>query len=201
MLASRVSILTEPSEVQSLLNGVPGYADATRRVAELQRRIGPTLEKEAFTQADAVKVLGEFQATGDDELLSKLASDVRMAEINAKDAMTQILSRRIGWAWGGFALCWAGLAPWLLYAIRSRRRYRAAARDRQRAVEAMEHAIVAKRKFLSMVNHQVRSPLQDIVTSAELLAMKDSRPESAAAIRPIRHSVTVLQGQLRDLLT
>lgn len=201
VLASRVSILTEPSEVQSLLNGVPGYADATHRVAELQHRIGPTLEKEAFTQADAVKVLGEFQATGDDELLSKLASDVRMAEINAKDAMTQTLSRRIGWAWGGFAFCWAALALWLLYAIRSRRRYRAAARDRQRAVEAMKHAIVAKRKFLSMVNHEVRSPLQNIVASAELLAMKDSRPESVAAIRRIRHAVTALQGQLRDLLT
>ena len=201
VLASRVSILTEPSEVQSLLNGVPGYADATHRVAELQHRIGPTLEKEAFTQADAVKVLGAFQATGDDELLSQLASDVRMAEINAKDAMTQTLSRRIWWAWGGFAFCWAALALWLLYAIRSRRRYRAAARDRQRAVEAMEHAIVAKRKFLSMVNHEVRSPLQNIVASAELLAMKDSRPESVAAIRRIRHAVTVLQGQLRDLLT
>ena len=52
-----------------------------------------------------------------------------------------------------------------------------------------------------MVNHEVRSPLQNIVTSAELLALKDSRPESVAAIRRIRHAVTVLQGQLRDLLT
>jgi hypothetical protein len=84
VLASRVSILTEPSEVKSLLNGVPGYADATRRVAELQSRVGPILEKGALTQADAIKVLGLFQAAGDDELLSQLASDVRMAEINAK---------------------------------------------------------------------------------------------------------------------
>ena len=201
VLASRVSILTEPSEVKSLLDGVPGYADATHRVAELQSRVGPILEKGALTQADAIKVLGEFQAMGDDALLSQLASDVRMAEINAKVAMTQSLSRRIGWIWGGFAFSWAALALWLLYAIRSRRRYRAAAHDRQRAVEAMEQAIGAKRKFLSMVNHEVRSPLQNIVASAELLAMKDSRPESVTAIRRIRHAVTALQGQLRDLLT
>ena len=45
------------------------------------------------------------------------------------------------------------------------------------------------------------SPLQNIVASAELLAMKDNRPKSVAAIRRIRHAVTVLQGQLRDLLT
>ena len=143
VLASRISILTEPSEVKSLLDRVPGYADATRRVAELQSRVGPILEKGALTQADAIKMLGEFQAIGDDALLSQLASDVRMAEINAKEAVTQSVSRRIGWIWGGFAFCWAALALWLLYAIRSRRRYRTAAHDRQRAVEAMEQAIVA----------------------------------------------------------
>ena len=201
VLASRVSILTEPSEIQNLLNAVPGYGEATQRLAELQQRIGPILERRPFAQADAVKVLGEFKAVGDDELLSQLANNVRLAEIHAKEATMRSLSRRIGWAWAGFALCWIALVLWLFSAIRSRRRYRAAARDRQRAVEAMERAIVSKRKFLSMVNHEVRSPLQNIVTSTELLALKDSRPESAAAIRRIRHAVTVLQGQLRDLLT
>ena len=201
VLASRVSILTEPSEVKSLLNAVPGYVDATRRVAELQSRVGPILEKGALTQSEATKVLALFQVADDDELLSQLASDVRMAEINAKEAMAQSVSQRIGWIWGGFAFCWGALALWLLYAIRSRRRYRAAAHDRQRAVEAMEQALVAKRRFLSMVNHEVRSPLQSIVASAEFLAMKDSRPDSVGAIRRIRHAVTVLQGQLRDLLT
>ena len=146
-------------------------------------------------------MLGLFQAAGDEELLSQLASDVRLAEITAKDDMTQTLTRRIWWAWGGFAFCWFALALWLFYAIRSRRRYRAAAHDRKRAVEAMEQANASKRKFLSMVNHEVRSPLQSIVASAEFLAMKDSRPDSAGAIRRIRHAVTVLQGQLRDLIT
>ena len=184
VFASKASILTEPSEVRSLLNGVPGFAEATSRVAELQHRIGATLEKEVFTQVDAVQVLAAFKAMGDDELLSRLANDVRLAEISAKDEMMRSLTRRMGWIWGGFALCWIALALWLLYAVRSRRRYRA-----------------AERKFLSMVSHEVRSPLQNIVASAELLAMKDSRPESVAAIRRIRHAVSVLQGQLRDLLT
>ena len=138
---------------------------------------------------------------GDDELLSRLGNDVRLAEISAKDEMMRSLTRRMEWIWAGFALCWVALALWLLSAVRSRRRYRDAARDRQQAVESMERAIVAKRKFLSMVSHEVRSPLQNIVASAELLAMKDNRPESIAAIRRIRHAVSVLQGQLRDLLT
>lgn len=201
VVASRVSILSEPSEIKSLLNGVPGYAEATHRVAELQSRVGPILEKSPFGQADAIAVLRLFQAAGDEELLSQLASDVRLAEITAKEDMTKTLSRRIWWAWGGFAFCWFALALWLFYAIRSRRRYRAAAHDRKRAVEAMEQANASKRKFLSMVNHEVRSPLQSIVASAEFLAMKDRQPDTIAAIRRIKHAVTVLQGQLRDLLT
>ena len=201
VLSSKASILTEPSEVKSLLGAVPGYLDATGRLAELQRRIGPTLDKVPFVHADAVQVLAEFDAIGDDDLLSQLANDVRLSEIGAKEAVLRNLTHRIQWVWAGFALCWTTLALWLVYAIRSRRRYRAAARDRQRAVEAMEQALSAKRKFLSMVNHEVRSPLQNIVASAELLALQNPRPESVAAIRRIRHAVTVLQGQLRDLLT
>lgn len=98
VVASRVSILSEPPEIKSLLNGVPGYAEATHRVAELQSRIGPILEKSPFGQADAIAVFGLFQAAGDEELLSQLASDVRLAEITAKDDMTQTLTRRIWWA-------------------------------------------------------------------------------------------------------
>ena len=60
VVASRVSILSEPSEIKSLLNGVPGYAEATHRVAELQSRVGPILEKSPFGQADAIAVLGLF---------------------------------------------------------------------------------------------------------------------------------------------
>lgn len=201
VLASKASILTEPSEVRSLLDGVPGYASATQRVAQLQGRVGPILEKDAFSRADAATVLALFQAASDEELVGQLASDVRLAEATAKEALRQSLSLRIRWAWGGFALSWAALTLWLLYAVQSRRRYWAAANDRQRAIQALEQGLVTQRRFLSMVNHEVRSPLQNIVASAELLAMKDHRPESVSAIRRIRHAVTVLQGQLRDLLT
>jgi signal transduction histidine kinase len=200
-LASWASILVGPSQTDSPVNREPGVVASIGRLSELQHRVGPMLEKARFSQLDAVKVLGEFQALGDEELLSRLANDVRAAEINAKDAVARSLSRRISWAWSGFALCWTVLALWLLHVLRSRRRFQTAANDRQRAADTLEQALIAKRKFLSMVNHEVRSPLQNIVASAELLATKEHRPESVAAIRRIQHAVTVLQGQLRDLLT
>ena len=92
----------------------------------------------------------------------------------------------------------------MICVVRSRRRYAAAARERQLAVEAMEQASTSKRKFLSMVSHELRSPLQSIVTSVETLSLDPSlpgRPPSAAAVRRIRHAVSAMQGQFRDLLT
>ena len=98
---------------------------------------------------------------------------------------------------------WSTLVLWI-YVVRSCRRYAAAARDRQLAVEAMKQAISSKRKFLSMVGHELRSPLQSIVTSLETLGLDPSlpgRPQSAAAVRRIRHAVAAMQGQFRHLLT
>ena len=55
-----------------------------------------------------------------------------------------------------------------------------------------------------MVSHELRSPLQSIVTSLETLSLDPSlpgRPPSAVAVRRIRHAVVAMQGQFRDLLT
>ena len=53
----------------------------------------------------------------------------------------------------------------------------------------------------SLVYSRARSPFQNIVVYAHLLALEDHRPESVAAICRIRHALTARQGHLHDLLT
>ena len=103
-----------------------------------------------FSQADAIRILSEFKAIDDDELLNQLASNARLAEANSREELLDSLNRRLGWAWAGLAVGWSTLVLWMIYVVRSRRRYAAAARERQLAVEAMKQAISSKRKFLSM---------------------------------------------------
>ena len=122
VLASRVSILTEPSEVKILLDGVPGYADATRKVAELQQRVGPILEKGALTQADAIKVLGDFKAAGDDALIQHARKRCEYGRAQCKGGHDTEPVRAHRSDSGADRLSWIGVALWLLYAIRSRRR-------------------------------------------------------------------------------
>lgn len=201
VVASRSSILAEPSEVRTVLLQVPGYLPAVRQLSVLQEGIGPLFDRTPFTQADARAVLTQMDAMGDDELLGRLSSEGRLADIGVREATLRELTWRLRWLWGALAMCLLVLVLWLLYAVRARRRYVAVAFQRELALDAMDRALIAKRKFLSMVNHEVRSPLQNIVAATEVLAVMERQPKGAAAVRRIQHAVAVLQGQLRDLLT
>ena len=206
VLASRASILGEPSALHTLLGDVSGFAQASKRITDLHQRIAPLLDRpQPLTKSEAQQVLLAFRNADDEALVGQLGNDARQAELDAKELTGESLNRRLTWVWAGFGLCWAVLALWLLHAVRSGRRFALAADERQRALDAMQQAITAKRSFVSMVSHELRSPLQSIVTAAESLshdiALGQSRPQSAGAIRRIRHAVTGLQAQLRDLLT
>jgi signal transduction histidine kinase len=109
------------------------------------------------------------------------------------------------WVWAGFGLFWLTLALWLWDAVNSARRLAQAVRERQLAIQSMEHAVSTKQAFLRLVDYELRSPLQIIVTSAESLvhdlALAQSRPQTPVAIRRIQHATAALQFRLRDLLT
>jgi signal transduction histidine kinase len=109
------------------------------------------------------------------------------------------------WVWAGFGLCWLTLAMWLWNAVNSARRLALALRERQLATQSMEHAVSTKHALLRMVDYELRSPLQIIVTSAESLAhdlaLAQSRPQTPIAVRRIQHAAAALQFRLCDLLT
>ena len=199
--ASKASILTEPSEFRAVVIDVPGYLAATQQLAALQQDIGPVLDRSPFAKADAGSVLSRMSAIDDDELLGRLSSAARLADVRMKEQTLRELALRLRWLWAALATCLLVLAMWLLYAVQSRRRYAAVALERQSAVDAMDRVLIDQRRFLSMVNHEVRSPLQNIVTAADFLSTGETQPKRSAAVRRIQHAVIHLQGQLRDLLT
>ena len=197
--ASKTRLLAEPMALGKA-ELVPGYLEVATMAAELERQILSKTERGELNGAEAAHLLAQFDASQDDRL-DELSDRIRLAEQEGRARLARSMTHPMEWVRASFAVSWVALLLWLLYAIRAKRRYRAASLDRRMAVTAMEKAISVKRKFLSMVNHEVRSPLQNIVASAELMAANDIRPESVAAIRRIRHAVSALQAQLRDLLT
>ena len=199
--ASKASILTEPSEFRTVVIDVPGYLVATQQLGALQQDIGPILDRAPFGKADARSVLSRMSLIDDDELLGRLSSAARLADVQVKEATLRELALRLRWLWAALATCLLVLAMWLLYAVQSRRRYVMVALERQSALDAMDRGLIEQRRFLSMVNHEVRSPLQNIVAATDFLSTGETQPKRSAAVRRIQHAVIHLQGQLRDLLT
>jgi signal transduction histidine kinase/CheY-like chemotaxis protein len=68
-------------------------------------------------------------------------------------------------------------------------------------IEALEAAMVTKSAFLARVSHQLRSPLQAIVSSLELMEAPSQQAMRHKLVENISASASKLSMELRDLLT
>lgn len=75
--------------------------------------------------------------------------------------------------------------------------YITALRGRLRATQRANHE--SKERFLAMLSHEIRSPLQAMLGSIDLLALKASSPPERRAIDRIRQAASQLDTHLRDV--
>lgn len=67
--------------------------------------------------------------------------------------------------------------------------------------EARQESMEAKERFLAMVSHEVRTPLQTIVSSLELIEANPSPTLMARSIKRVKGAAGMLEAQIRDLTT
>jgi two-component system, sensor histidine kinase LadS len=73
--------------------------------------------------------------------------------------------------------------------------------ERLRAAEVQKEATRARERFLSMVSHELRSPLASISFGLDMLELRAGDRKQSEAVSRIRRASDSLEGQLRDLLT
>ncbi len=89
-----------------------------------------------------------------------------------------------------------------LFAPLIRRVHNVRAIEEERArVSAMNELMVARSAFLAKVSHELRSPLQGIVSALDVLELRHGRSGDEEIIGRIRRSSLLLNTHLRDLLT
>lgn len=92
---------------------------------------------------------------------------------------------------------------WWLFAplIRSVERTKAIEIERAR-LESLEDSLQAKSEFLSRVSHELRSPLQGVVSAIDVFEQRFIKDTAEGElVAQIRRGATALNTQLRDLLT
>jgi signal transduction histidine kinase len=65
--------------------------------------------------------------------------------------------------------------------------------------KTQQEAMQAKERFLAMVSHEVRSPLQTIVSSLDLFELDPTGTAAQRATARVRSAAAVLETQIRDL--
>jgi signal transduction histidine kinase len=74
--------------------------------------------------------------------------------------------------------------------------------DQERVqVQFMSDSLKAKSEFLSRVSHELRSPLQAIISALDVMSMREGQPVDTVLMSRMQRSVAGLNAQLTDLLT
>ena len=68
-------------------------------------------------------------------------------------------------------------------------------------VTTLEETLVARNAFLSRVSHELKSPLQSILTTMDLLEMQAGQPVDTQILERMRRAAGGLSAHLSDLLT
>ena len=133
--------------------------------------------------------------------MTTLANSARAEELRTRSSSLDNLLTRRQHFWWALMTAFGLLAAGIVAVSWTWERFRQAIQGRAQALDAAQRAIDARTRFLGMVSHELRSPLQSIVSALDVLEMRHALPEQAQVTKRIRRSANELCVQLRDLLT
>jgi signal transduction histidine kinase/CheY-like chemotaxis protein len=195
---SKALILTGDSELTDSFKTIPGFAARTQEILAFHRQVERSLDTPAEVRLHARELIDEFP--GIESTILSLVNEVRLEEIRARRSILDILLFRRQLL---HAALWIGFAAmlWVVTVSISWSRHLREAKAREQALDAERRAVQAKTQFLGMVSHELRSPLQNIVSALDVLESRHALPDQVELTRRIRRSANELAVQLRDMLT
>jgi signal transduction histidine kinase/CheY-like chemotaxis protein len=112
----------------------------------------------------------------------------------AQYQMSASLLLMLGWAWWLFA-------P-LIRSVEKAKTLEIEREIERARLESLQDSLKAKSEFLSRVSHELRSPLQGVVSALDVIEERFAKDAAEAELLSrIRRGATALNTQLRDLLT
>jgi len=185
ILESKARILIVPSELTRYFAGIEGYSANVETLQGFQLRVMHRMKNEDLGRESAIDLLPQFEAV--EPVLVRLANEVRVEEMRSREAAADALLQRRSLLWGMLTAAWLLIVAWLMTLATSERKLR--------------DAIRSKSNFLAMVSHELRSPLQDILCSLDVMERRIGGAANEEFVSRIRRAANALSTQLRDLLT
>jgi signal transduction histidine kinase len=195
VLASRIGIVTQPSEMRQSYQSIPKFEVHSAALVQFSRTVLPEFDKPELTKEKAAQLLTHFDAVFP-EILA-LATDAWQFDNLDREVALKSIGRQRASLEVGLLL----VSGMLIYLIVLLARVRREVGFREGALQAEQAAVQGKLQFLGMVSHELRSPLQTILASVDIMELDVQSKVRDQAVQRIRRAALELGVQLRDLLT
>ena len=203
VLRSKLSEMTEPSDVRETLRTIDGFE--ARRLAFVEF-IGKAERLVASGKpADMQELLVTIQNFRDN--IISLSVDARQMEVDARINRDHEVMKNRHWLYLAFLSMWGAVLVIGLLALSilaSKNKQIAATHEmleaKKLALDAAVTAEVARNTFLGKVSHEFNSPLQAMLTNIQLLEPRLTDERSHTIIRRLLTSLNQLRVQVSDLL-
>jgi two-component system, sensor histidine kinase len=204
VLESKLKVLSDHSDATRVLQQVPGYQEAMRKLNRMVWQIGNKLDVLQDDRTRAVEIADEFaQLRGPS---SDIEVSVGNVEAAARDRLYRedAARRRLLLAASYGCLIVGAVLVGFLFINMKRVRALAAQREaaferEQEATKAAQEAVQVRNTFLGMIGHELRTPLQSITAAIDVLSGREFSGPDGQLIQRLARAADQLDAQMKDL--
>lgn len=197
IVLSKLALLSQPSEATATAFKIPAYRDTIKTLQQNFRDLSPFIDRLSTHLELTSEITDRVGRT--EQVVSDLAQEIADAEVKHRDEqLRDFLKKRRAFYATTSAVCLTVMLT-LITLITLLQQRRAAVVEKENAARAAHQAVKAKSAFLGVIGHELRTPLQTIISAIDTLA---ERPHSAKDMRIIMRLEQAAQQmitQMRDL--
>lgn len=198
------SLVSESAETAFLDGGAPQYRESMERLSSFMRDVDADIEALSSRPETVNKLIGRFEEMR--ETINALANSVRFAEMKYREAtLSDFKEKRsqmfatVMALWGMFIVI---IGLYLLNFFRAKHLSAQSALSQQaerRAEEALAAAVFTKNTILGTISHELKTPLQTIMSSIDLLVKRMTDARDIAVVDRLVAAAERLEAQMEDV--
>lgn len=205
VLQSKYHILASQSALSGFHDsGVPLYRESVERLGSFMREVDTDIEALSARPETVSKLVGHFDDMR--ETVNALSNAVRFAETKHREAtLADFMEKRsqlyasVMVLWGMFVV---GFGLFMLNFFRAKHlsaQSESSLQAERRAEEALAAAIFTKNTILGTISHELKTPLQTIMSSIDLLVKRMTDARDIVVVNRLVSAAERLEAQMEDL--
>lgn len=201
LLQGKFGILKdEAPRVSSLISGIPLHG-SLEKLEHFMNEVSSDIEELGRNPATINTLIVRFENMRD--TVTSLADTVHFADLQYRKNSLVVLEDKLNKLYACLMLVWvilsAGLGIFLLRLKSLRQQSESSLLAEHRAEEALADAIVTKNTILGTISHELKTPLQTIMSSIDLLASRLSNERDLRVVNRLLAAAERLEAQMEDL--